>query len=147
MVGRACTALHIPLALDVTQSAGMMGIDVGVVQPAFLCCSVHKWLLGPYGFCLVYVAKRYHATGRPLEHFERNRAGSSDPSWDIQARVLTERALCIEVRISVEKIRMAAQKNQEEMVDLGLICTGKAHRHAFQVPVTLCSAEAHLASL
>jgi selenocysteine lyase/cysteine desulfurase len=59
-----------------------MEIDVRRLRPAFLACSVHKWLYGPYGFSLVYVSPQYHADGQPLEHFERNREGADRPEWD-----------------------------------------------------------------
>ena len=58
-VAKVCQKHNIPLVLDLTQSVGMMPIDVRTLQPAFLCASVHKWLLGPYGFRYGAVAQAY----------------------------------------------------------------------------------------
>lgn len=97
-IGEACRALRVPLVCDITQSAGVMPFDVNEVCPAFVACSVHKWLHGAYGCSLAYAAPgfldlsgarrvvggggtdaRHVAT---LENFERQLAGSDSPRWD-----------------------------------------------------------------
>ena len=50
--------------------------------PAFVAASVHKWLLGPYGTSLLYVAPQYRATQVALERHERALLGSDIPVWD-----------------------------------------------------------------
>ena len=47
--------------LDLTQSIGVIpfsndAADEDGVGADFIACSVHKWLMGPYGFCLLYAA-------------------------------------------------------------------------------------------
>jgi len=37
------------------------------VKPAFIACSVHKWLNGPYGLSLVYVSPVHHVEWGPLK--------------------------------------------------------------------------------
>jgi hypothetical protein len=69
------------LAIDATQAAGVISIDVAVLRPAFVACSVHKWLLGPYGVSLLYVGPSLRG-GRPLEAHERALVGSDNPLWD-----------------------------------------------------------------
>ena len=61
----------------------MSPFDVRKIRPDFLCASVHKWLQGPYGCCLLYVdAKHTPAGGGPnfyfhgIDHHERNRDGA-----------------------------------------------------------------------
>eukprot|EP00434_Breviolum_minutum_P028962 symbB.v1.2.025620.t1/scaffold2498.1/size77700/4 len=45
------------LVVDATQSLGVVPIDVKAAGIDWLACSVHKWLFGPYGMSLVYVAE------------------------------------------------------------------------------------------
>ena len=52
--------------IDATQSAGVLAMDVGRLDPDFVIFPTYKWLLGPYGRAFVYVAKR-HQDGVPLE--------------------------------------------------------------------------------
>ena len=47
-----------------------------------LACSVHKWLHGAHGFSLLYVDPKVQPQLAPLEHHERNRAGSEMAAWD-----------------------------------------------------------------
>jgi selenocysteine lyase/cysteine desulfurase len=55
------------LAIDASQSAGAMPIDVSELRPDFLVCVGYKWLLGPYSLGYLYIDERHHG-GRPLEH-------------------------------------------------------------------------------
>lgn len=54
------------LLVDATQSAGVLVMDVGRLDPDFVIFPTYKWLLGPYGRAFIYVAKR-HQGGIPLE--------------------------------------------------------------------------------
>lgn len=70
------------LIVDGTQSVGALEFDISVIQPAFLACSVHKWLLGSYGLSLVYLDPALVSTWEPLDLHEQARLGSDQPSWD-----------------------------------------------------------------
>lgn len=70
------------LVVDGTQSIGAMPFDVSRTCADFVACSVHKWLLGPYGMCLMYIAPPHHSLWQPLDAHERARLHSDDPSWD-----------------------------------------------------------------
>jgi len=52
--------------VDATQSAGVLAMDVGRLDPDIVIFPTYKWLLGPYGRAFLYVAKRHHS-GVPLE--------------------------------------------------------------------------------
>jgi selenocysteine lyase/cysteine desulfurase len=52
--------------IDATQSAGVLALDVGRLDPDFVIFPTYKWLVGPYGRAFLYVAKR-HQNGVPLE--------------------------------------------------------------------------------
>jgi len=67
-IGEACRRRGIALSLDVTQSLGVLPLDVSRVQPDFLTCAAYKWLLGPYSIGFLYVAKRWQREGKPIEH-------------------------------------------------------------------------------
>jgi selenocysteine lyase/cysteine desulfurase len=54
------------LLVDATHGAGVMPIDVTVIDPDFLIFPTYKWVLGPYGRAFLYVAKR-RQDGVPLE--------------------------------------------------------------------------------
>ena len=65
------------LALDLTQSAGALPIDVARVQPAFAASACYKWLVGPYTLGFLYVHPDYQS-GEPIEYGWSPRAGSED---------------------------------------------------------------------
>ena len=58
--------------LDVTQSGGVVPVDISALKPTAIACSVHKWLLGPYGFSLLYVCDEL-LDKQPLEFHDRKR--------------------------------------------------------------------------
>ncbi len=76
-VGAACRAVGAALALDLTQSLGVMPFSVRDVDPDFMICASYKWLLGPYSYGFAYVAPR-HQEGAPLEENWIARKGSED---------------------------------------------------------------------
>lgn len=83
-VSKVCRSRGIILVLDLTQSAGVIPINVADIEPAFLCASVHKWLLGPYGASLLYVSPEYQGLEAvPLEYHENSRDVKEHPDWDI----------------------------------------------------------------
>ncbi|MBX7481515.1 aminotransferase class V-fold PLP-dependent enzyme [Qipengyuania sp. 6D47A] len=75
--GARCRKVGAALVLDLTQSLGAMSIDFAAVQPDFAVAACYKWLMGPYGVGMMYVAPKHHS-GRPIEHNWINRAGSED---------------------------------------------------------------------
>ncbi len=72
-----CRAVGAALVLDITQSIGVLPIDVTKVQPDFLVAGGYKWMMGPYTLGFLYVAPK-HQDGRPFEHNWIARAGSED---------------------------------------------------------------------
>jgi selenocysteine lyase/cysteine desulfurase len=76
-VGARCREFGAALVLDLTQSLGAMPLDFAAVDPDFAVAACYKWLMGPYGTGMLYVAPRHHG-GRPIEHNWINRAGSED---------------------------------------------------------------------
>lgn len=65
-IGDACRANGRTLILDATQTLGAMPFDLGRIRPDFLVAAAYKWLLGPYGSGLMYVAEPWR-NARPLE--------------------------------------------------------------------------------
>jgi selenocysteine lyase/cysteine desulfurase len=76
-IGRRCRELGASLVLDVTQSAGVMPLDVKVIQPDFLVAACYKWLLCPYSSGFLYVAP-HRQEGMPIEFNWRARRGSEN---------------------------------------------------------------------
>jgi selenocysteine lyase/cysteine desulfurase len=76
-VGHRCRELGAALVLDVTQSAGVLALDVGAIRPDFLVTACYKWLLGPYSFGFLYAAP-HRQNGKPIEFNWRGRLGSED---------------------------------------------------------------------
>jgi len=76
-VGAKARSVGAALVLDLTQSLGAMPLDFAAVDPDFAVAACYKWLMGPYGTGMLYVAARHH-DGRPIEHNWINRAGSED---------------------------------------------------------------------
>lgn len=84
-VGKKCRKYGAALVLDLTQSLGAMPVDFAAVQPDFAVAACYKWLMGPYGIGMMYVAPK-HYDGRPIEHNWINRAGSEDFSGLVDYR-------------------------------------------------------------
>lgn len=65
------------MAIDATQSLGAMPFSMERVKPDFLVAAGYKWLLGPYGFTLLYVSERFR-NSRPLEESWQARENAGD---------------------------------------------------------------------
>ena len=65
-LSRAIRSKGAVFLIDATQGAGVLELDVRVLDPDFVVFPTYKWLLGPYGRAFLYVAKR-HQSGIPLE--------------------------------------------------------------------------------
>lgn len=76
-VGAKARSVGAALVLDLTQSLGAMPVDLAAVDPDFAVAACYKWLMGPYGTGMLYVAPRHHS-GTPIEHNWINRGGSED---------------------------------------------------------------------
>ena len=76
-IGERVRAAGGALALDLTQSAGALPIDLAKVRPAFAASACYKWLMGPYTLGFLYVHPDHHA-GEPIEYGWSPRAGSED---------------------------------------------------------------------
>jgi selenocysteine lyase/cysteine desulfurase len=66
-IAAALRARDAALAIDATQSAGVLALDVRALDPDFVAFPTYKWLLGPYSRAFLYVAKRHQPDGIPLE--------------------------------------------------------------------------------
>jgi selenocysteine lyase/cysteine desulfurase len=55
------------LVLDVTQSLGVLPLDVTRIKVDYLSCAAYKWLLGPYSIGFLYAAEEHHR-GDPLDY-------------------------------------------------------------------------------
>ena len=77
-IGAACRDNGSAFVLDVTQSLGVLPLDVQKVQPDFLCAAAYKWLMGPYATGYLYVSERWQQEGRPIEHNWIHRRNAED---------------------------------------------------------------------
>ena len=76
-IGAECRKRGVALVVDGTQFVGGGGqLDVRRIGAEFVACSIHKWLLGPYGACLCVAAPSFWRDATPLEHHDRNREGA-----------------------------------------------------------------------
>ena len=68
--------------IDATQSAGVVAMDVGQLDPDAVIFPTYKWLIGPYGRAFLYIAKR-HQNGMPLEQTSagRRNVNSENPVY------------------------------------------------------------------
>jgi selenocysteine lyase/cysteine desulfurase len=73
------------LVIDATQSAGGIPIDVGALGVDALITASYKWLCGPFGVAVMYLAPHLH------EHLEPGLVGfrSHERMWDLRADRLT----------------------------------------------------------
>ncbi|GAB6036918.1 aminotransferase class V-fold PLP-dependent enzyme [Fundidesulfovibrio butyratiphilus] len=82
----ACDRVGARLAVDATQSAGMLPLDLAAVRPDVLAVTAHKWLLCPYGVAFLYLADQW-LDGEPLEENWFNRQNAEDFSGSVQDRM------------------------------------------------------------
>eukprot|EP00529_Nitzschia_sp_RCC80_P023573 CAMPEP_0113492522 /NCGR_PEP_ID=MMETSP0014_2-20120614/28123_1 /TAXON_ID=2857 /ORGANISM="Nitzschia sp." /LENGTH=458 /DNA_ID=CAMNT_0000386363 /DNA_START=92 /DNA_END=1468 /DNA_ORIENTATION=- /assembly_acc=CAM_ASM_000159 len=84
IIGQVCRKQKIPFIVDATQAVGIMPIQLYKIRPTMLMASVHKWLRGPSGTCLVYIEPSVYDSWMPLDFHGRGRdfgmAGQS--TWD-----------------------------------------------------------------
>ncbi len=76
-IGERSRARGASLVLDVTQSCGVLPLDVQMIQPDYLVTACYKWMLGPYNTGFMYVAPQ-RQDGKPIEYNWRARIGSED---------------------------------------------------------------------
>lgn len=74
-VRKRCDEVGAALVVDASQSVGAVVTDVNSFKPDFLVSVGYKWLLGPYGLSLLYVAPKFRE-GKPIEFNWINRADS-----------------------------------------------------------------------
>lgn len=74
-LGRRCREQGALLAVDATQSVGVMPFDVQAIRPDAVICAAYKWLLGPYGTALGWYGPFFDA-GVPIEESWMNRVES-----------------------------------------------------------------------
>jgi selenocysteine lyase/cysteine desulfurase len=77
-LGDVCRSRGIGLSLDVTQSLGVLPLDVSRIQPDFLSCAAYKWLMGPYSIGFLYASERWQQEGVPIEHNWIHRRNAED---------------------------------------------------------------------
>lgn len=76
-VSTRCHMVGAALVIDVTQSLGVIPLNVRTIKPDFLVCAFYKWLLGPYSLGFVW-ASPARRNGNPIEHGWLTRKGSED---------------------------------------------------------------------
>ena len=77
-VSDAAKAVGAYLVLDLSQSLGVLPINMESIQPDFAVSVGYKWLLGPYGLAYMYVSKKWQDAGEPLEYSWITKKGSED---------------------------------------------------------------------
>ena len=66
-ISQALQQIGARLVLDVTQSLGVIPLDVTRIKIDYLACASYKWLLGPYSIGFLYAAAEHHG-GEPLDY-------------------------------------------------------------------------------
>lgn len=73
-ISELCHEYNIPFIIDATQAIGIVPhLDVTILRPTMVCCSIHKWLRGPSGSSLVYIDPKLYTDWRSLDQHGRNR--------------------------------------------------------------------------
>lgn len=76
-VSAACRKHGAALALDLTQSAGVLPTNLSRIQPDFAVAATYKFLMGPYGLGFMWVHPNWR-DGRPVEEVWGARKGAED---------------------------------------------------------------------
>ena len=66
-IGALCAARNVLFCVDAIQSLGVLPIDVRAANIAFLAADGHKWMCGPEGAAIFYVAREHQDKLEPLE--------------------------------------------------------------------------------
>lgn len=78
-ISAALQARGIQLVLDLSQSLGVLPVDLVRWRPEFVASVGYKWLLGARGLACLWVAPRWRTQGSPIEnHWYGRDAG---PEW------------------------------------------------------------------
>lgn len=77
-VSKAAKAAGSLLVLDLSQSLGVLPIDIDKIQPDFAVSVGYKWMLGPYSLGYMYVAEKWQQSSEPLEYSWQPRKGSEN---------------------------------------------------------------------
>ena len=77
-ISEVVKAISAYLILDLSQSLGVLPIDINKIDPDFAVAVGYKWMLGTYSLGYLYVSPRWQNTGEPLEYNWSTRKGSDD---------------------------------------------------------------------
>ncbi|HSP86669.1 MAG TPA: aminotransferase class V-fold PLP-dependent enzyme [Ignavibacteriaceae bacterium] len=77
-ISKAIKEVNAHLVLDLSQSLGVLPINIDKIDPDFAVSVGYKWMLGPYSFGYMYVSPRWQDKGEPLEYNWSTRKGSED---------------------------------------------------------------------
>jgi selenocysteine lyase/cysteine desulfurase len=67
-IAPAVRATGAALVLDLSQSAGVLAMDLARWQPDFVVSVGYKWLLGPMGLSWLWASPRWRVDATPIEH-------------------------------------------------------------------------------
>ncbi|HEX7153649.1 MAG TPA: aminotransferase class V-fold PLP-dependent enzyme [Thermoanaerobaculia bacterium] len=67
-IGELCAARNVLFCVDAIQSLGVLPMDVRAAKVSFLAADGHKWLCGPEGATIFYVAAEHRHRLRVIEH-------------------------------------------------------------------------------
>ncbi|MEO7802829.1 MAG: aminotransferase class V-fold PLP-dependent enzyme [Ginsengibacter sp.] len=77
-ISKAVKEVDALLVLDLSQSLGVLPIDIEQIQPDFAVSVGYKWMLGPYSLGYMYVAEKWQESSEPLEYSWQPRKGSEN---------------------------------------------------------------------
>lgn len=77
-ISNAAKTVGALLVLDLSQSLGVLPIDINSIDPDFAVCVGYKWLMGPYSLGYMYVSKKWQYEGEPLEYSWATKRGSDN---------------------------------------------------------------------
>lgn len=83
-LGEACRQRGILFCVDAIQSLGAIPFDITACQADFVVADGHKWMLGPEGLALLYVADRQLATLKLHQfgwHMVQDRGNYDTKTW------------------------------------------------------------------
>lgn len=85
-IADALQARDITLVLDLSQSLGVLPVDIARWRPDFIASVGYKWLLGARGLACLWAAPRWREAGQPLEHHWYAYDGGADWRFAVDAR-------------------------------------------------------------
>lgn len=134
-LGETCKKRNVLFCVDAIQSIGAVEVDVEAIQADFVVADAHKWMLGPEGLAVMYVAEQARdklALNEFGWHMVAKVGDYDDKSWEVARSArrfecgspnmvgihALSASLSLILEVGIETIETAIQENTRFLIEL-----------------------------